>query len=292
MSKWYTVPVKGTVSDFTSQSSTSYAATNAIDGSIDTYWRCNSPAGAQITLTLPQPEMIAKVRLYFGNSSYMAKEWKLSGSNDGVDFTDIYTGASEVAGWYEAKIEPTAAYQYIRWTCLTGASTSRLYLHEIELMKQVAYTKADGKYIVVQFDKELLGDVSGLTPVPVGGWVSSNEEAKIAAITSSGDYSTSYPAKNAIDGSESTYWRSPNPVAGSYLVMDFGEAIAIGAFSLYQSTSNYPKEIRVSGSPDGAAYTEIGVCRDDGAEAGWKRFEFSNSEEYQFYIKLSRLFFV
>lgn len=284
MSKWYTVPVKGTVSDFTSQSSTSYAATNAIDGSIDTYWRCNSPAGAQITLMLPQPEMIAKVRLYFGNSSYMAIEWKISGSNDGVDFTDIYTGTNEKAtGWYEARIEPTAAYQYIRWTCVTGASTSRLYLHEIELMKQVAYTKADGKYIVVQFDKELLGDVSGLTPVPVGGWMASDEEAKIAAVTSSGDYSTSYPAKNAIDGSESSYWRSPNPVAGSYLVLDFEEAAVIGAFDIYQSTSYYPKAIKVSGSNDGSAYTEIGTAQNDATEAGWKRFEFKNSAAYRYY---------
>lgn len=284
MSKWYTVPVKGTVVDYTSQYDATRAAVKAVDGDISTYWRCNSPTGAYITLMLQEAAMLSKVRLYFGNTSYMATEWKISGSNDGVDFTDIYTGTSEkVSGWHEIQIEPTTAYQYIRWTCVKGVSTSRLYLYEIDLMRSVPYTKADGKYIVVQFDKELLGDVSGLTPVPVGGWASSDEEAKIAAVTSSGDYSTSYPAKNAIDGSESSYWRSPNPVAGSYLVLDFEEAAVIGAFDIYQSTSYYPKAIKVSGSNDGSAYTEIGTIQNDGTEAGWKRFEFKNSAAYRYY---------
>ena len=284
MSKWYTVPVKGTVWDFTSQASTTYAATNAIDGDIGTYWRCNSPTGAQITLMLQESAMISKVRLYFGDSSRMATEWKLSGSHDGVDFTDIYTGICEtVTGWHDFQIEPAAAYQYIRWTCVTCASASRLYLYEINLMKKVPYTKADGKYIVVQFDKELVGDVSGLTPTPVGGWEASDEEAPIVSVTSSGDYSSSYPAKNALDGSTSSYWRSPNPVAGSYLVLDFEEAAVIGAFDIYQSTSYYPKAIKVSGSNDGSAYTEIGTIQNDGTEAGWKRFEFKNSAAYRYY---------
>lgn len=285
MSREFEILVRGTVWDYTSQSSTSYAATNAIDDSTSSYWRCNSPTGAYITLKLTAPETITKVRLYIGNTSYRATEWRLSGSNDGAVFEDIYTGTTTNAtGWQEFFFENSVPYQYIRWTCVSGASTSRLYLYEIEVFKKVVfeYTKADGKYIALKFDQTLLGDVSGTTPIPIGGWGTGNEEATIASISSSGDYSTSYPAANAIDGSTSNYWRSSS-VAGSYLVLNLGEAVAIGGFNVYQGTSYYPKEIKVSGSNDAAAYTEIGISRDDGAAEGWKLFSIDNSSAYQYY---------
>lgn len=286
MSREVEIPASGTVVDYTSQSSTSYAATNAIDGSTSSYWRCNSPTGAYITLMLSAPAAITRVRLYIGNTSYRASEWKLSGSNDGTVFEDIYTGTiANATGWQEFSFENSAAYQYIRWTCVSGASTSRLYLYEIELFATLVfeYTKADGKYIALKFDQALYGDVSGKTPIPVGGWGTGDKEQPIVAVTSSGDYSTSYPASNVLDGSESTYWRSPNPVAGSYLVLDFGEPVVIGGFNIYQSTSYYPKEIKASGSNDGSAYTEIGTSRDDGSAQGWKTFSFNNSAAYQYY---------
>lgn len=284
MSKWYTVPVRGTLVDYTSQYDSSRAAANAIDGSLDTYWRCSSPTGAYITIMLPAPELISKVRLYVSNTSYRASEWKLSGSNDGSVFDDIYFGtSSNVSGWQEFAIETSVAYQYIRWTCVVGASTSRLYLSEIDLMKRVEYAKSDGKYIGIKFDKALYGDVSGKTPIPVGGWKAGDEEMPIVSVTSSGDYSTSYPASNVLDGSTSSYWRSPNPVAGSYLVLNLGEAAVIGGFRVYQSTSYYPKAIKVSGSDDGEVYTEIGTSQNDGTEQGWKLFEFNNSVAFQYY---------
>ena len=285
MSREVEALVRGSVVDYTSQSSTSYAATNAIDGSTSSYWRCNSPTGAYITLMLSAPEAITKVRLYIGNTSYRASKWKLSGSNDGSAFEDIYTGTiANATGWQEFSFENSAAYQYIRWTCVSGASTSRLYLYEIELFQTLVfeYTKADGKYIALKFDQELLGDVSGKTPIPVGGWPASDEEAPIVSVTSSGDYSTSYPAANVIDGSTSSYWQT-RTVAGSYLVLDLGDAVVIGGFDIYQSTSYYPKAIKVSGSNDGAEYTEIGAAQNDGTAADWKRFGFTNSEAYRYY---------
>lgn len=285
MSRKVEVSAHGTVVDYTSQSSTSYAATNAIDGSTSSYWRCNSPTGAYITLMLSAPAAITRVRLYIGNTSYRASEWKLSGSNDGALFEDIYAGTiSNATGWQEFSFENSAAYQYIRWTCVSGASTSRLYLYEIELFQTLVfeYTKADGKYIALKFDQELLGDVSGKTPIPVGGWGTGDKEQPIVAVTSSGDYSTSYPASNVMDGSTSNYWRSSS-VAGSYLILDFGEPVVIGGFNIYQSTSYYPKEIKASGSNDGSAYTEIGTSRDDGSAQGWKTFSYNNSVAYQYY---------
>ena len=285
MSSTYKQPISGlTVSAYSSQYSTSYAAAMAIDGNTSTYWRCNTPTGAYITLQLSAAKAVTLFRVYVGNSSYYAKTWTLSGSNDGSTFTDIASGAcTSTTGWQEFSVSNSTAYLFYKWTCNTGNS-SYLYTYEIELWETVSYVKADGKYIAITFDETLIGDPTGENPTPIGGWEASTNEATISAVSTSGDYSTSYPASNLVDGSTSTYWRCPSGgTVGSYIIIQFASAIALGGFSYYQSTSYYPTGFKLYGSQDGTTWTVIGTAANSDTTAGWKKMSFSNGTGYLYY---------
>ena len=285
MSSTYKHPISGlTVSAYSSQYSTSYAATMAIDGSTSTYWRCNTPTGAYITLQLSAAKAATLFRVYVGNSSYYAKTWTLSGSNDGSTFTDVASGAcTSTTGWQEFSITNSTEYLFYKWTCNTGNS-SYLYTYEIELWETKSYVKADGKYIAITFDETLTGDPTGENPVPIGGWEASTNEATISAVSTSGNYSTSYPASNLVDGSTSTYWRCPSGgTVGSYIIMQFAEAIALGGFSYYQSTSYYPTGFKLYGSQDGTNWTVIWTATNLSTTEGWKKMSFSNGVGYLYY---------
>ena len=65
-------------------------------------------------------------------SSHRPKDFKVQGSNDGVNWTDLFTGTSEdTQGWKEYYWQYADAYLYHRWTVTTRYS-SYLYLYEIE----------------------------------------------------------------------------------------------------------------------------------------------------------------
>ena len=65
-------------------------------------------------------------------SSYRPKDFKVQGSDDGVNWIDLFTGTSEdTSGWKEYYWQYADAYLYHRWTVTTRYS-SYLYLYEIE----------------------------------------------------------------------------------------------------------------------------------------------------------------
>lgn len=285
MSSTYKLPISGfSVSDYSSQYNTTYAATTAIDGSTSTYWMCNPPTGAYITLQLGTAAIATKFRIYVGSSSYYSTSWTLFGSNDGTTFTEIASGAcTSVTGWQEFNFENETAYTFYKWVCNTGNS-SYLYTYEIELWKTVSYVKADGKYIGITFDETLVGDPTGENPSPIGGWAASETEASIASVSTSGNYSSSYPAAKLIDGSTSTYWRCPSGgTIGSYFILGFSESVALGGFSFYQSISYYPRAFTIYGSQDESVWSVIASVTNSETTEGWKKMSFSNGTGYLYY---------
>lgn len=285
MSSTYKQPISGfSVSSYSSQYNTTYAATNAIDGSTSTYWRCNTPTGAYITLQLGSAEVATKLRVYIGSSSYYATSWTLFGSTNGSDFVEIASGAcTSATGWQEFDFSNETAYSFYKWVCNAGGS-SYLYTYEIELWKTVSYVKADGKYIGITFDETLVGDPTGENPSPIGGWAASETEASIVSVSTSGNYSSSYPAANLIDGSTSTYWRCPSGgTVGSYFILGFAEAVALGGFSFYQTSSYYPKAFTIYGSQDASTWNVLSSVTNSETTEGWKKMSFSNGTGYLYY---------
>ena len=132
------VGMNGAVASALNVYSTSYPASNAIDGSTSTYWR-GTTAVNWLQIRLREAKVVTQIRLYLG--SYYVKTFTFSGSNDGTIWTQIggeYTAAnSTTAQWYTFEIENTDAYLYYRIDTLTAYSSS-VYIYELELYETVA----------------------------------------------------------------------------------------------------------------------------------------------------------
>lgn len=109
----------------------SYYASNAFDGSTSSMWHTRTSGEQWIQVSTVRPIRLGGFRWYIG-SSHRPKDFKVQGSNDGINWVDIYAGSSEdTAGWKEYYWQYGDAYLYHRWTVTTRYS-SYIYLYEIE----------------------------------------------------------------------------------------------------------------------------------------------------------------
>lgn len=109
----------------------SYYPSNAFDGSTSSMWYTRTTGEQWIQVSTVRPIRLGGFRWYLG-SNYRPKDFKVQGSDDGVNWTDLFIGTSEdTAGWKEYYWQYADAYLYHRWTITTRYS-SYLYLYEIE----------------------------------------------------------------------------------------------------------------------------------------------------------------
>lgn len=108
-----------------------YNPSNAFDGDTNSMWYTRTSGEQWIQVSTVRPVRLGGFRWYLG-SNYRPKDFKVQGSNNGVDWVDIYTGLSEdTAGWKEYYWQYGDAYLYHRWIITTRYS-SYIYLYEIE----------------------------------------------------------------------------------------------------------------------------------------------------------------
>lgn len=139
---------------YSSQYSTDRAATKAVDGDTASYWRAGSATNAYIVLELEEATPVSLMQWYIGNTTYFAAAFTVAGSNDGTNFTDLFSGGcTATSGWQEFSWENETPYKYIRVTCDTPNS-SRLYTYELKFGCAVTayYDQSYGKYLVAVFD--------------------------------------------------------------------------------------------------------------------------------------------
>lgn len=109
----------------------SYYPSNAFDGSTSSMWYTRTSGEQWIQVSTVRPIRLGGFRWYLG-SNYRPKDFKVQGSDDGVNWTDLFTGTSDdTQGWKEYYWQYADAYLYHRWTITTRFS-SYLYLYEIE----------------------------------------------------------------------------------------------------------------------------------------------------------------
>ena len=139
---------------------------------------------------------------------------------------------------------------------------------------------SDGRRVAIRFSQPLIGNVTGLNP-PLG-YKKSKIDTTFAAITSLNQYSTSYPAANAVDGSTSTYWRGTTAV--NWLRFQFLIPKVVTQIKLYLG-SYYVKTFTLSGSNDGETWTQIGgeYTAASSTTAQWYTFDIDNKIEYLYY---------
>lgn len=103
----------------------------------------------------------------------------------------------------------------------------------------------------------------------------------------SSQYSTSYPATQAFDGSTSSYWRTAaSATKGAYLIVKVDSVIRLTGFRLYPSTSSYrPGSFVLSMSDNGEDFIDVysGECS---STASWVDYEFE-SDVFATYIKIT-----
>ena len=140
--------------------------------------------------------------------------------------------------------------------------------------------KGDGEKIAIRFTLPLIGDVSGITPVPLGY---KHEKAKPDAVTALNQYSTSYPPEKAVDGSIDTYWHGTT--TDDWFTAYFDEPIVLSRLRVYFKT-NPIRSFTLFGSDDGETFTQIGGTYNVSSSstgAGWYEYDIENSTAYHYY---------
>lgn len=138
----------------------------------------------------------------------------------------------------------------------------------------------DGEKIAISFTEPLIGDVSGITPVPLGY---KHEKVKPDAVTALNQYSTSYPPEKAVDGSIDTYWRGTT--TDDWFTAYFAEPIVLSRLRVYFKTDPI-RRFTLYGSDDGETFTQIGGTYEVSSSstgAGWYEYDIANSTAYHYY---------
>lgn len=122
-----------------SEYSASYPATNAFDGSTDSYWRTvNYPEYPQsIVVELNDFYSLCGFRFYPG-TTYEAYSFKIFASLDGLDFTEVYSSACQSASSFiDFEFSSTLPSKHVKIE-FTDGTANRLYVREFELYGTLA----------------------------------------------------------------------------------------------------------------------------------------------------------
>lgn len=97
----------------TQANSTTWAASNAVDGNMSTRWGSQEGAGDPewICVNLGQTFYIKRVKICWENA--FAKSFKIQASNDSLQWTDVYTTTTGDGGLDDVSVTPTSG-KYVR----------------------------------------------------------------------------------------------------------------------------------------------------------------------------------
>lgn len=114
---------------------------------------------------------------------------------------------------------------------------------------------AKDRKIIVEFDKDLVGDVEYFEPIEYE-CAETKFPVNSAKAFGSSQYSSSYAYAYAFDGSTSSAWRAGSTTMPQYIGMDFEVPVAIYKVSVYL-LSYYPNQYTVQASNDNLTYVDI-----------------------------------
>lgn len=142
-------------------------------------------------------------------------------------------------------------------------------------------SKGLGQKMVIKFDQPLVGDVTGITPTPVGGQQYLLEVPK-SGLTYSASNATYGVVTNCFDLSISTLWGANN--VASWVRVDFGSGKKkiLNKTRWYTTTSYAPRAYVIEGSNDGVTW-DVLASGESANSNGWKEHEFENTIAYRFY---------
>jgi hypothetical protein len=146
------------------------------------------------------------------------------------------------------------------------------------------FTKGEGSKIVIKFTQNLIGDVSGLTPTPIGGLVetelSKNRDFFGQKYTASTTYLTQTP-NLAFDNSTSTFWET-RTAGTQWIQCELTEAIAVTKFRLYSGGTNRIRAYNLQGSNNLTDWTELWTGENPNLTQ-WNEYTFTNTTAYKYF---------
>lgn len=108
-------------------------------------------------------------------------------------------------------------------------------------------SKDFGTKIALYFAEKLVGDVTGLTPVPRGYKNGTTDYARGCAVTVNVG---TYPER-LVDGNDTTYWAITSQALPFIATLDLGQSRLVYGFTCIQHTSYFGKNYTIEGSLDG-----------------------------------------
>ena len=192
------------------------SAANAVDGRGNTRWSSNRNDNEWLLIDLGEPKTVAQIQLDWEAAA--GKEYVIQFSNDGQNFTDVYTVTDGKSGAREyLRVEP----QQTRYVRILGKKRATVFGYSLWEVKLFA-----------EHDSLVYGaDVTA----------SSTQE--------------NYKPQNVIDGRDTTRWSS-NRGDNEWIMLDLKENKTIGKIVLkWEEAAG--KEYAVQVSTDGQNFTEV-----------------------------------
>ncbi|MEW2545434.1 discoidin domain-containing protein [Streptomyces sp. NPDC047002] len=210
-------------------------AARAVDGDQSTYWQGTGRGEQSVQRDLGSLERVDRVTLKLPRD-WQARRQTLSiqGSRDGSGFETLKSSAtytfSPGAGNTVAVSFPATQERYIRAVFTGNSAGKKAQLSELEVHTAAAAATPD---------------------LALG-----------KPMTASG-FNDVYPASNANDGNQSTYWESKNNAFPQWLQTDLGSSVAVNSVVL-KLPADWParsQTLRVQGSTDGSSFSDIAASK-------------------------------
>jgi len=202
-----------------SQKSSTYAASKAVDNSTSTYWCSNSTDPSWIYVNLGARYAVNRINVLW-KSSYIGKNYLVQISNDAINWTTLVTVTNNT----------TATCNY------TGLS-------------------ATGRYVRIYGTARNNTNGYGINELQVYGTTQTNIALNKTATATSVQGGFTYPASSAVDGNTTTRWGSEFYEPQS-LTVDLGAAFNING-SVITWEACYATSYQVQTSPDNVNWTTI-----------------------------------
>ncbi|MFF2480539.1 discoidin domain-containing protein [Paenibacillus sp. NPDC058071] len=200
-----------------------FAAANATDGNDATRWASASAEETQwLAVDLGATRQIGKVKLNW-ETAY-AKSYQIQVSEDGSEWTDLYSTTSSEGGLEEIAV--SGAGRYIRVHMTERGTIYGYSLHEIEVYG------------------------GGSKTLPSSALLSLNKQASASSVQEP------FAAESAFDGDPGTRWGSEHSADPQWVAVDLGESHTITGVKLEWEAA-FAKSFAIQTSADGDEWTDI-----------------------------------
>ncbi|WP_244226713.1 discoidin domain-containing protein [Paenibacillus protaetiae] len=205
-----------------SSTETPFAGANAVDGSTETRWASVTSADPQwLTIDLGVPYQLSHVKLNW-ETAY-AKSYKIQVSDNGNDWTDVYSTTTGDGAADEFDV--TGSGRYVRLYATERGTIYGYSLYEIEV---------DGH--------------------PRGG-----ADAALLSLgkdAAASSFETPFVASSAVDGDPGTRWASAPGADPQWLMVDLGQTRTVTSIKLKWETA-YAKSYKLQISANGNDWTDL-----------------------------------